>query len=60
VKEVRYKHFIAAAKSIYSTEGGVAFTKGVLPRMGINVPSTALSWGTYEIMKSFLIGKQQE
>jgi len=38
------------------TEGIGAFKKGVLPRMSINVPSTALSWGTYELIKSFLIG----
>ena len=42
-------------KYIYRNEGLIAFTKGVLPRMSINVPSTALSWGTYEIVKSLLI-----
>ena len=36
----------------------MAFTKGILPRMSINVPSTALSWGTYELIKGFLIGKR--
>lgn len=39
---------------IYKTEGMWAFTKGVGPRMCINVPSTALSWGTYELIKTFL------
>lgn len=32
----------------------MAFTRGIIPRMCINVPSTALSWGTYEIIKTFL------
>jgi len=36
----------------------MAFTKGILPRMSINVPSTALSWGTYELIKSCLIGSK--
>jgi len=35
-------------------EGAIAFTKGVLPRMLINVPATALSWGTYELIKGFI------
>ena len=39
------------------TEGPAAFKKGILARMSINVPSTALSWGTYELFKQFLIGE---
>jgi len=31
-----------------------AFARGVGPRMCINIPSTALSWGTYEFMKKLL------
>lgn len=54
-KASRYTDLRATAKYIYRTEGALAFTKGVLPRMSINVPSTALSWGTYELVKSFLI-----
>ena len=50
----RYIDFKSAASYIYRNEGWLAFTKGVLPRMSINVPATALSWGTYEMMKSFL------
>lgn len=55
VRPSRYTDFRATVKYIYKTEGALAFTKGVLPRMSINVPSTALSWGTYEFIKSFLI-----
>ena len=43
-------------KYIYKNEGLMAFTKGMLPRMSINVPATAISWGTYEFVKSILIG----
>jgi len=54
VRSLRYTDFRATVQYIYKNEGLLAFTKGVLPRMGINVPSTALSWGTYELIKSFL------
>lgn len=54
IRKVRYKDLLSTAKYLYKNEGLVAFTKGVVPRMFINVPSTALSWGTYECVKSFL------
>lgn len=54
LKKVRYRDFLSTVKFIYRREGLSAFTKGMAPRMFINVPSTALSWGTYEIIKNFL------
>ena len=54
VKEVRYRDFFSTVKTVYQREGLTAFSKGIFPRMFINVPSTALSWGTYEIVKTFL------
>lgn len=36
----------------------MAFSRGIFPRMTINVPSTALSWGTYELMKGLFINKE--
>ena len=54
LKKVRYRDFLQTIRLIYQTEGIRAFTKGVGPRMCINVPSTALSWGTYELVKSFI------
>ena len=59
VRASRYTDFRATARYIYRTEGLLAFTKGILPRMSINVPSTALSWGTYELIKSLLTGKEE-
>lgn len=44
---------------IYAREGIAAFGKGIYPRMTINVPSTAISWGTYEFVKGFLINKEE-
>jgi hypothetical protein len=51
---VRYSDFISTIRLIYQREGLSAFSKGVGPRMFINVPSTALSWGTYELIKNFI------
>jgi Mitochondrial carrier protein len=42
-------------KIIYREEGIRAFSKGIGPRMCMNIPSCAISWGTYEIAKGFLI-----
>ena len=60
IKPSRYTDLRATVKYVYRTEGALAFTKGILPRMSINVPSTALSWGTYELIKSFLINSKAE
>ena len=54
VKKVHYRNIIQTAGEIYKTEGLRAFGKGIYPRMTINVPSTALSWGTYEFVKGIL------
>lgn len=54
MKKVRYQDFISTVRIIYQKEGIKVFAKGISPRMCINVPSTALSWGTYEVMKGLL------
>ena len=54
IRHTRYADIHSTMRYIYRNEGLLAFTKGVLPRMSINVPSTALSWGTYEFVKSLL------
>lgn len=58
VKSTRYVDVKSTISYIYRNEGLMAFTKGVLPRLSINIPSTALSWGTYELVKSFLTPKK--
>lgn len=60
VRKVKYKHLFSSIKYIYQHEGIWAFSKGILPRMCINVPSTALSWGTYELLKSLLNKRARE
>jgi hypothetical protein len=54
VRNVRYTDIFQTIKYVYTHEGISAFGKGMMPRMCINVPSTAMSWGTYELIKSFL------
>jgi hypothetical protein len=53
---VKYNDFINTSKSFYYEEGIRAFGKGILPRMGMNIPAVAMSWGTYEMVKNALIG----
>jgi len=58
--EVKYSDFFKTARSYYAEEGLRAFGKGVIPRLGMNIPAVAMSWGTYEIVKSYLIAAQRE
>jgi solute carrier family 25 protein 39/40 len=61
--EVKYKNIWSTTKIIYREHGFFkGFFKGVVPRMMANVPSCAISWGTYETIKYFLLNvthKQQ-
>jgi hypothetical protein len=59
VKKLRYRDILSTAKFIYQTEGLASFSKGMMPRLLINVPSTALSWGTYEVVK-LMLGVQRD
>lgn len=59
MKKLRYRDILSTAKFIYQTEGLASFSKGMMPRLLINVPSTALSWGTYEVVK-LMLGVQRD
>jgi solute carrier family 25 (mitochondrial iron transporter), member 28/37 len=54
VKTIRYTDVWSTIKHTYQQEGLKAFRKGMGPRLCINTPSTALSWGTYEFIKGLL------
>lgn len=43
-----------ASKIIYQRNGLLGFTKGMIPRMLYNMPSTAISWTVYEFCKYIL------
>jgi hypothetical protein len=51
-KTTRYSDIFTTAKYIMNKEGLRGFKKGAIARMSINVPSTAISWGTYELIKA--------
>jgi len=39
-------------------EGGAALWRGLQPRVLFHVPAAAVSWGTYETIKSLLLGPE--
>ena len=53
-KRVQYLNIKQTAKKIFKSEGVRGFYRGLLPRVIANAPACALSWGTYELMKSAL------
>jgi len=59
INSLKYRNVIQSMSYIYSREGLAAFGRGIYPRMTINVPSTAISWGTYEFVKGFLINNEE-
>jgi len=54
IKTTHYRDLSSTVKYIIKNEGIKSFSKGAIARLYINVPSTALSWGTYELVKTLL------
>jgi hypothetical protein len=52
-KKIRYRNVFETVNFIYKNEGLHAFTRGMGARMMLHVPSTAISWGTYEFVKGY-------
>jgi solute carrier family 25 iron transporter 28/37 len=50
----RYAGFSGVLKVLYAEDGLRGFYRGVHMRMLMNIPSGALSWGTYEFVKNLL------
>jgi len=46
---------LAVARQLLAEEGAAAFFKGVQARVAVHTPSMAISWGTYELIKSALV-----
>jgi len=51
---ILYRGLVDAAKHVYTTEGITGFYRGMLPRLLTQAPSVAISWATYEEVKSIL------
>lgn len=52
--DVKYKDIVSAVKTMIKEEGIYSFTKGMFPRALQASLSGALSWVTYETMKTIL------
>merc|ERR1711862_280635 len=50
----KYRGFIDTVFTIWRTEGFFAFFRGSSARACISFPAAAISWGTYETVKSLL------
>jgi len=51
---VRYKGAFDTVRRILAEEGAKAFFKGLKPRLALHMPAAAISWTTYEMMKTLL------
>lgn len=54
LREIRYEGLWDAAAKVARAEGFAGLFRGVGARVMVNAPSAAISWGTYEAIKSFL------
>jgi len=52
--EIKYRDILSTAKTIFREEGVRGFVKGVIPRVIIQAPASAISWTAYEMMKKLL------
>lgn len=59
LRDAKYKDIRHVMSEIYKSEGIHGFYKGAIPRMIFVAPGVAISWGTYEIFKSFLINESK-
>ncbi len=57
VINVKYRDFLSAVRTMVKEEGLKCFGRGVLPRAMQASMSSALSWVSYEFIKSFFLSK---
>lgn len=46
---------VRQVRQIYAAEGTAGFFRGTLPRTLVHMPSVAVSWTTYETVKTWLL-----
>ena len=56
--KIKYVDVTSTMKTMFHEEGFMGFTKGLLPRIMGQAPSTAVSWATYDTIKNFLVKKR--
>ena len=53
---IKYRDIPSTIKILYNEQGiKNGFFRGILPRVMFHAPSCAISWGSYEFLKSLLI-----
>lgn len=57
--KVTYKSALQVIQHIIREEGPKGFLRGLAPRMLLHSPAVAISWTTYETVKSFLSNEEQ-
>ena len=55
---IKYTNIRNTIKIIINEEGYRGFVKGTIPKIMSTVPSSAISWSAYEILKKYLIKKE--
>ena len=56
--EIKYRDILSTTKTIFREEGFRGFVKGVVPRIIIQAPASAISWTAYEMIKKMLTTKR--
>ena len=52
---IKYTNIRSTIKIINNEEGFRGFFKGTIPKIISTVPSSAISWSVYEILKKYLL-----
>jgi hypothetical protein len=52
---IKYTNIRSTIKIIINEEGFRGFFKGTIPKIISTVPSSAISWSVYEILKKYLL-----
>jgi hypothetical protein len=53
---IKYHNFLDTTGTIFKEEGVAGFFSGLKMRMAIQSVSSAIAWGTYQMIKSTLMG----
>lgn len=56
-RQPEYVGAVDAMRKVYASEGMAGFFKGARARVLVHTPSMAISWSTYELIKSALVSR---
>jgi hypothetical protein len=52
--EIKYKNVLDTAKTVLREEGVIGFFSGLKMRIAIQSMSSAIAWGTYQVVKGVI------